>query len=192
MKKDKELVIIGAGGHGRAVAELIELSNDYNLIGFLDDNLSTSDYVWDYPVLGTLNDIGKFDKQRISFFVAIGNNTYREQIQLSLEESGYTIATVIHPFTYISPRAKIKAGCAIMPGVVISNQAVLEKGVLVNCNAVIDHDARLESFAHLGVGANMAGNTTLRNKAYLTAGSSLTYGKEVLEEKQVSMVINES
>jgi FlaA1/EpsC-like NDP-sugar epimerase len=47
------LLIVGAGGHGRSVAEAVLMADQFNLLGFLDDGaFARAEAVWDLPVLG--------------------------------------------------------------------------------------------------------------------------------------------
>lgn len=170
------LLIIGAGGHGKAVAEAAILCGEFDLIGFLDDNASQ---VWSFPVLGAVNRIGEFRNVADAAVVAIGNNNLRKQFQEKLIDAGFNIATIVHPRSIVSPRAVLGAGCAIMAGAVVGTEAHVGRGAIVNSGAVVDHHCVVEEFAHLGVGALMAGGTQLGARAWMQAGAALGYGTKV-------------
>lgn len=176
------LIIIGAGGHGRSVAEAVLLTNEYELMGFVDDSWPNNSSVWEYPILGGTDDLALYRDKADSAIVAIGNNAVRAKLQSHLVESGMHIATIIHPKTIVSPRAVIGEGSAIMAGAIVGTEASLGLSVIVNCGAVVDHHCRVGNFAHLGVNTCMAGGSVLGDGAWMQAGASLGYRVEIAPE----------
>lgn len=172
------LLIIGAGGHGRSVAEAALRGNLYEVIGFLDDGLAGGK-VWDLPVLGTTDELSGCRSLASHGVAAIGNNAVREALSDRLVKCGFSLATVVHPEAIISPSAIIESGCAIMAGAIVGTEAHIGRGAIVNCGAVVDHDARVHDFGHLGVGACMAGGSILGYGAWIQAGCTLGYGVEI-------------
>lgn len=157
----KSLLIIGAGGHGRSVAEAAALSGEFTVVGFLDDAYPKLAQVWDIPVLGCVNEYPRWREVADCVFIAIGNNALRERLTAELRAAGFVLVTIIHPRAFVSPSAVIGAGSAIMAGAIIGTEARLGEGVIVNCGAVVDHHCRVDDFGHLGVHAAMAGGSVL-------------------------------
>ena len=175
----RRLIIIGAGGHARSVAEAVLLSGVFELAGFLDDAFPGLAKVWDFPVLGTTADIEKCRVFAEVAVVAIGKNEVREALCGQLGTAGFELETVIHPSAIVSPRAVVDQGCMIMPGAVIGTEVHLGSGVIVNCGAVVDHHCRVDDFGHLGVHAAMAGGSVLGRGAWMQADSALGYGVKI-------------
>lgn len=172
----ESVIIVGAGGHGRSVAEGLLLEGRYALAGFVDDSWPDVKAVWDYPVLGNIGELDLCRKRARLAIVAIGNNVTRERLHARILSAGFELVTVIHPRAVVSPRATLEAGCAVMAGAVIGTEAALGEGVIVNCGAIVDHHCRVSAFGHLGVGACMAGGSMLGHGAWLQAGAALGYG----------------
>lgn len=170
------LLIVGAGGHGRSVAEAALASGTFTLSGFLDDQTTN---VWEFPVLGRTQDAAAWRTVADAAIVAIGNNVLRQQLQQQLIVAGFKLATVIHPRAVVSPSANLGMGCAVMAGAIIGTEAKLGMGVIVNSGAVVDHHCVVEDYGHLGVAAAMAGGTKLGAGAWMQAGSALGYGVKV-------------
>jgi sugar O-acyltransferase (sialic acid O-acetyltransferase NeuD family) len=183
MRPLTRLLIVGAGGHGRSVAESVELAGSFKLAGFADDAWPELQAVWEFPVLGpaatceTLRHLVDFA------IVAIGNNDRRQAVMKRLQGHGVPLATTIHPAAQVSRRAVIGMGCVIMAGAVIGTEAILGDGVIVNCGAVVDHDCHVEDYGHLGVGACMSGGTVLETGAWMQSGTSLGYGARLAAGK---------
>lgn len=175
----KRLLIVGAGGHGRSVAEAVLAAGKYELVGFVDDAAPSLQHVWGLPVFGATADLASNREYADVAIVAIGNNRLREALQHRLYAAGFELATVVHPKAIVSPRAVVGAGCAIMAGAIVGTEAQLGTGVIVNCGAVVDHHCRVEDFGHLGVNAAMAGGSVLGRGAWMQAGAVLGYGVSV-------------
>ena len=178
------MIILGAGGHGRSVAEVVLAAGVCKLVGFLDDAYPEAEPVWGIPVLGKMADWMLFKEQTDNWFVAIGNNAVRATALCALEDAGQALATVMHPRAIVSPRATLGKGCAIMAGAVVGTEAVLGVGAIVNSGAVVDHHCCVGDFGHLGVGAVMAGGSVLGKGAWMQANSALGYDV-VIEQGRV-------
>jgi len=174
--KKKRLLIIGAGGHGRSVAEAALLRQDYELTAFLDDAAKPQQRLWDFPVWGTTEMLAGCRGRIDVVMVALGNNALREALHQQVQAQGMALATVIHPAAMVSPTATIGEGSAIMAGAILGTGAQLGEGVIVNCGAVVDHDCVVEAFAHLGGNASMAGGSVLGRGAWMQTGTSLGHG----------------
>jgi sugar O-acyltransferase (sialic acid O-acetyltransferase NeuD family) len=174
------LLIVGAGGHGRSVAEAVLMSDDFELVGFLDDGaFACGGDVWGLPVLGPAAGFDGYLSVASHAVVAIGNNALRQRLCGQLKAAGFALASVIHPHAIVSPRAKLGEGVAVMAGAIVGTEAVLGQGVILNCGAVVDHHAQVQDFGHLGVNACMAGGSILGALAWMQAGSAVSYGVQL-------------
>lgn len=173
------LLIVGAGGHGRSVAEAVKAVGIYELVGFVDDAAPGLAQVCGYAVLGTTDDVTAYRAHADAAIVAVGNNALREALSAKLICAGFNLVTVIHPRAIVSASAGVGAGCAIMAGAIVGTGARLACGVIVNCGAVVDHDAQVHDYGHLGVNACMSGGAVLGRRAWMQAGSALGYGVKV-------------
>lgn len=174
------LLIVGAGGHGRSVAEAVLMADQFNLVGFLDDGaFARAEVVWDLPVLGPAIAFENYADQATHAVVAIGNNVLRQKLFAQLQAAGFALASVIHPKAMVSPRALLGSGVAVMAGAIVGTEASLGRGAIVNCGAVVDHHAQVREFGHLGVNACMAGGSVLGALAWLQAGAAIGYGVQV-------------
>ena len=175
------LLIVGAGGHGRSVAEAVLAAGIYEVAGFADDASPALAQVGGHPMLGTSGDVTAYRTHADAAIVAIGNNALREALSSKLLAAGFELATVVHPRAIVSPSAVIGPGSAIMAGAIVGTEARLGGGVIVNCGAVVDHDAQVHDYGHLGVNACMSGGSVLGLSAWMQAGSALGYGVKVAD-----------
>ncbi len=174
------LLIVGAGGHGRSVAEAVLIADQFRLVGFADDGaFARGEAVWDLPVLGPATEFENYASHATHAVVAIGNNVLRQKLFAQLQAAGFALASVIHPKAIVSPRAQLGAGVAVMAGSIVGTEATLGQGAIVNCGAVVDHHAQVHEFGHLGVNACMAGGSVLGALAWMQAGSVIGYGVQI-------------
>lgn len=171
----RPLLIVGAGGHGRAVAEAVLMGPEWSLAGFADDGWPGLKEIWGHAVLASSGALASCRERARFAIVAVGNNAAREALHGRLREAGFELATVVHPRALVSPRAALGPGCAVMAGAVVGTEATLGQGAIVNCGAVVDHHCQVEDFGHLGTGACMAGGSVLGRGAWLQAGATLGY-----------------
>lgn len=166
----KNLIIIGASGHGKVIAD-IALRNGYEDIVFLDD----ADHIQQcagFPVVGKTGMISNMDGDAI---VAIGNANIRERIQESIQKlERVKLATLIHPNAVISRRVEIGAGSVVMAGAVINSDVVIGTGCIINTGASVDHDCKVGDFAHISVGAHVAGTCCIGQRTWIGAGATVS------------------
>jgi sugar O-acyltransferase (sialic acid O-acetyltransferase NeuD family) len=175
----RRLIIIGAGGHARSIADIVLEQGEYSLVGFVDDAYPDLESVWEFPILGKVDTAAGFRGMAECAFVAIGNNRVRESLFQVLADTRFELPNIVHPRAIVSSRAILGRGVAIMAGAVVGTEAMLGDGAIVNASAVVDHHARVENFGHLGVNAAMAGGSKLGLGAWMQAGSAIGYGVEV-------------
>jgi sugar O-acyltransferase (sialic acid O-acetyltransferase NeuD family) len=164
--KDK-LLIIGAGGHGKVVADIAKQMNRWRSISFLDDKELTGQI--GLEVIGTTNEMDKFVDNH-EFVVAIGNNEKRRTYIHRLEKLGASLPIIKHPSAIISDQVKIGYGTVIMPGVIINCCAEIGKGCIINTGAIVEHDCVIGDFVHLSPGSKLGGGVIIKSGSWLGMG----------------------
>lgn len=167
-----KLLIIGASGHGRVIADIALKMNRWQSIAFLDDNLDIKTSMG-IEVIGKSSDAFKYVRE-YDIFVGIGNNTIREKIQRNLEAEGATIPIVIDPNAVIGTQVKLGSGTVIMPGSVINCCTTVGKGCIINTGATIDHDNLIEDYVHISPGVHLAGTVKIGQGSWLGIGSVIS------------------
>lgn len=165
----RKLVIIGASGHGKVVADIAK-KNGYDEIVFLDDSDSAIG-CGAYPVVGNSNDIEGFD---CDFFVAIGNAEVREKLFAKLNQLNKSIATLIHPNAVIGENVTIGRGTAVMAGAVINPSTEIGEGCIINTCSSVDHDNKIADFVHIAVGAHLCGTVSVGSNTWIGAGATIS------------------
>jgi sugar O-acyltransferase (sialic acid O-acetyltransferase NeuD family) len=171
----KRIVIIGAGGQGAIVADILQRSG-ITPAAFVDDTPSLhGTSVLGVPVIGTSIDAIEHD----AVIIAVGDNHARRVITERMLTAGETLATAIHPFASIAPSATIGEGSMISAGAIVSPRAVMGRGVLLNTKASVDHDSIVGDFAHISAGATVGAEARIGQETLIALGASVTSGRSV-------------
>lgn len=158
----KQLVIIGAGGHGQVVADIARLVG-YKKIIFLDDD--ENNHLSNGKVC-SVNDYGS----NYDFFVAIGDNKTREILFNKIKETDKCIVNLIHPKAIVANDVIIGSGVVIMAGAVVNTGAIIGDGVILNTCCSVDHNCKIGDFVHVSVGVNLAGTVCVEKRTFIGAG----------------------
>lgn len=168
MSKEK-LLLVGAGGFGRMVAEQAMLQYD---CAFVDDGQPVGAKICGIPVVGGIADLPELRKEYALLVVGIGNNAFRAQVYEKAAAMSYTFPNIIAPSAYISPFAKLGAGCVILQNACVQNGAVVGDSVLLNAGAEVHCDATVENFTLIYT--NSVIRTGAKVGKYVRIGSNVT------------------
>lgn len=174
----KKLALLGAGGHGKVVADLAQLSGWKNII-FFDDSYPERQVNGVWPIHGTtqdlLDNLAHFD----GVLVSIGDCTARLNRHMALKEAGASLVSIAHPNAVVSTYAQIGLGCVIMAGAVINFGAKIGDACVVNTGATIDHDCRLANSVHICPGVNLSGEVNVAQASWVGVGSAIRQGVQI-------------
>jgi sugar O-acyltransferase (sialic acid O-acetyltransferase NeuD family) len=171
-----KLLIVGAGGHGEVVADILRAQHDagsnFDLVGYVDDRALQHEERLGGRVVGTVADI-----PRLSFdalIVAVGDNGARARLVDRL--SGLPLATAVHPSAVIGGASSIGAGTMICARAVVGCGSRVGRGVILNTGSSIDHHAHIGDFAHIAPGVHLGGAVTVGAGALLGIGAVVLPG----------------
>jgi sugar O-acyltransferase (sialic acid O-acetyltransferase NeuD family) len=179
MVNNNKLLILGAGGHGRVIAEIAMKMKKWDFIGFIDDDdsIKMSSRI---PVIGNTDNMHEYIGNH-DVFVAIGDNKTRERIQTELESSRTNMPILIHPSAIIGEKVVIGKGTAIMAGVIINCGSSIGKGCIINTGVTIDHDNVIGNYVHISPGASIAGGVNIGKSSWIGIGSAIINNINIAE-----------
>lgn len=156
------MYIIGAGGHGKIVAELARL-NSLVISNFIDENIAIA-------YKESLKVIHDFPLKTIAATIAIGNNLVRKRIAHTY---AYNYLKLIHPRANISSQITIGKGSVVIAGATINIDAVIGEHVIVNTNASVGHDCKIGDFVHVAPNAALGGNVVVGEGTHIGMGATV-------------------
>ncbi len=174
MNRENRVLIIGAGGHGCVVADILGCLQTsvpgLVTVGFLDeDPRKQGQEVMGLPVHGDFSRIAGVPHD--SVVVAIGDNRGRQRISRQLSAAGERFFTALHPAACISRSAVLEPGCQVCAGVVVNPLARIGAGTILNTGCSVDHHSVVGPFAHVAPGARLGGNVRLGEGVFLGIGA---------------------
>jgi len=167
------LLIVGAGGHGKVVADTAYESGRWENIAFLDDRSSELNSSLFWPVLGKIEQASLFSLDYSDLAVAIGNNLLRVELVHRFTKMGFFMPTIVHPNAFVSRSVMIGAGSVVFAQVAVNAGTHIGIGSIVNTGATIDHDCLVGDGVHISPGAHLAGSVKVGNYSWLGIGSSV-------------------
>ena len=163
----KKVIILGAGGHAKVIADIIEKSGD-EVIGFLDDNVDIQGKViFDgRKVIGKINDVINYKDDYV--VIGIGNNKIRKMFAEKYPSLNWY--TAIHPNAVIGKEVKIGKGTVVMSGVIINPGTFVGNHVIINTSSSVDHDNIIGDYVHISPGSHLAGTVTVGEGTWICSG----------------------
>ena|SRR5438067_1037891 len=173
------VVVYGAGGHGKVIADALTASGQ-KVLAFIDDNVSLiGSMVLDSPIYSADEWLRSHPGAHVA--LGVGDNAAREQVAGRIKHCSCSVITVLHPRTVIARSARIAEGVAILAGAVLNPDCEIGEGVIINTGAIVEHDVRIGCYAHLSP------NCTAGGAAQIGAFAHIGMGASVLPLKRVGM-----
>lgn len=170
----KPVIVIGAGGHARAILETL-IGGGMQILGVTDRDLGLKgSRIFDIPVLGGDDEIEKHDPDEIELVNAIGSvkaSEGRKRVYEGFRAKGYVFRTVVHPSAIVSVSAQIGNGTHVMPGVVVMPFCRVGENCILNTRCSVDHDVQLGDHVHVAPGATLSGGVVVGGESHLGTGS---------------------
>ena len=170
------LIIIGAGGHGKVIADAA-LKNGYTNICYIDDH-ATGD-VMGFPIIGTSTDIERVNDGITDFIIGIGNNAIRKTVA---EKYNVNWVSIVHPSAQIAFNAEIGKGTVVMANAVVNVCATVGEHCIINTGAIVEHDNVIENYAHISPNVALGGTVRIGSLTHVGIGATVKNNTEICSE----------
>ncbi len=172
----RKLVIWGASGHARVVADIIRLREEYEIVGFLDDvnpDRRNAEFCGS-RVLGGQEQLVHLRRQGIDHIIfGFGDCNARLKLSKLVQELGFSLATAIHPRATVAADVTIGGGTVIVAGSVVNPGARIGENVIINTCASVDHDCVIEDGVHICPGVHLAAHVRVGQAAWIGIGATV-------------------
>lgn len=166
-------IIIGAGGHCRAVIDCITSRNG-QIEYILDINYTGRDEVILGIPVGSYQDlITTYNPEYFSCALAIGDNRLREKLFNELKSKNYSLPPLIHATAYASGSVILEEGCFIGAGCILNSLCHIRHNTIINTGAIIEHETTVGPHCHIGPGSRIAGRVEIGEGTFLGIGVSV-------------------
>jgi sugar O-acyltransferase (sialic acid O-acetyltransferase NeuD family) len=167
----KRVAVLGAGGHGKVVADVARCAG-VEVVAFVDDapaKAGTS--IWGIPVVAWDRFLADESSRGAAIALAFGDNRARQRSVERVRAAGRDVATLVHPTAAVARTARLGAGTVVMAGAAVNPDALVGEGCIVNTGAVVEHDCVIGNFAHLSPNAALGGGVKVGARTHLGLGA---------------------
>ena len=172
MAQPLDVLIVGAGGHGAVVLEILRAAGQYRPAAFLDADPSLAGKtIHGVTVAGAMNVLPRVRSKIRHAIVAIGDNSVRASCAQKLLAAEMELVNAIHPSAVISPSATLGRNIVIAAGVVVGTAAKIGDSALLNTGCLIDHECDIGPAVHIAPGAKLAGRVHVGERAFVGIGA---------------------
>ena len=171
----RPIALIGYGGHGAVIAEILQLTGK-TVLGYFDRAPRSND-----PLsLAYLGDDKRINKEKLTdacILVTIGDNRRREELSEWANNDSLPVAPcVVHPHAQISPYASIGFGSMVGVQAAVNIGATVGRGVILNTSSIIEHDCTVGDYSHVAPGAKVLGGVRMGRGCLIGSGAVILPG----------------
>lgn len=169
-------VIVGCGGHGRVVLDILVNGATYDVVGFVDSNPQTHGRRVDgVPVLGSPNDLQRIRDERGAShcIIAIGDNGVRRAFADRFSSQGFELINAIHPSANIAGNVRLGKNIVVCAGALVCAHGQIGDSVILNTGCIIDHETLVGTATHVCPGARIAGRVVVESGAFVGIGATV-------------------
>lgn len=172
----RRVFILGAGGHGRVVLDILLADGRHQVTGFLDNNADIHGRRVDgIPVLGTLNDLAKLAQEHEidGVIVAIGDNGVRRGLAREVDAAGLQLINAVHPSATLAHNVTLGRNVVVAAGVVVCAHCQIGDSVILNTGCIVDHQTMIGEGSHICPGVRIAGRVKVESGTFVGVGATI-------------------
>ncbi len=169
-------VIVGAGGHGRVVLDILLQRGGVEIAGFVDSNLALKGKRVDgLRVLGTPDQLPKLcdELELESGIVAVGDNGARRELAQQLQGWGIELINAIHPSANLARNVTLGTNIVVAAGALVCAHCQIGESVILNTGCIVDHESLIGTACHICPGARLAGRVAVESGAFIGIGATV-------------------
>lgn len=174
-------VIVGAGGHGRVVLDILLAAARYRPVAFLDSNPALQGRRMDgLPILGDLQHLEELHREGVGrAVVAVGDNGARRALAERIEASGLTLVNAVHPSANLAHTVNVGRNVVIAAGALVCAHCQVGDSAILNTGCIVDHESMIGTAVHICPGAKLAGRVAVESGAFVGIGATVLQGLRI-------------
>ena len=180
-----KLILIGGSGHCQSVIDVVEATQQYEIVGIIDQAHKVGEKVSGYEIIGTDDQLGQFVHPEVRFLVTVGqikDSQVRYRLYRKVQEVGGSLATIVSPRAYVSLRATIGEGSVVMHDALINAEVQVGINTIINTKALIEHGSQVGDHCHVATGAIVNGDCYIDHHTLIGSQVTVVHGVTVGEQ----------
>ena len=179
-----KLLLVGGGGHCQSVIDVVESTQQYQIVGIVDQAHKIGEKVSGYEITETDTRLEQLVRPDTYFLITVGqirNNDVRYRLYRQIQQAGGRFATVVSPRAHVSPRAVIGEGSIVMHDALINAHACIGVNTIINTKALVEHGTQVGDHCHLATGAIVNGDCQLYDHVFVGSHATVAQGTTIGE-----------
>jgi len=171
---NRNIILIGGGGHCESVIDIIEQQGEYNIFGIVDIESKVGSKVLGHEIIGTEANLEEIRGKVINAHISLGYvkiNKKRKELFQFLKKIGYSFPTIISPKSHVSAHAEILEGTIIHHGAIVNSNSKIGSNCIINSNSLTEHGVIIKSNSHISTGVILNGNVSVGENCFIGSGS---------------------
>ncbi len=169
----KPVIVLGAGGHAKVVAEAL-IQSGHEILGFVTPDLEPGTVLFGHSVLGDDDVINEFSPDNVMLANGVGALPYqnlRWRLASKMRKQRYKFLTIIHPLAIIASDVVLNEGVQVMAGSVVQPGTQIGQDSIINTGVLLDHDCSIGRNCHLAPGVACSGGVHVGKDSHLGTGT---------------------
>ena len=185
MKKKLSSIVIGTGGHARAVISLLKKSKNYIIEGLIDisPNFDLSERILDCPVIGGQDFLETLSRVNSNnFFLAIGDNYIRRNIFHFLVKNDAKLPNLFDPYSFVDQSVEYGQGNIFLHNSYVGPSVKLGCNNIFNTGCVVEHNSSVSNHCHFAPNSVICGNSHIDDLCFIGANSTVINNINICSE----------
>lgn len=182
MQANKNIIIIGGGGHARVLISSLKALRQ-EIIGILHPDTSLiGQCIAEICVLGNDDKVSDYAPDEVELINGLGSVSLpekRKDIYMKFKKNGYSFASVIHPSAIVVDDVQKGEGVQIMAGAIVQSGCLIGDNVIINTGAIVDHDCKIGEHVHIAPGSVISGGVEIGEMSHIGTGASIIQGIKI-------------
>jgi len=174
-----KILLIGAGGHAKACADIIEVEGKFSIAGYVEKPDQSVKEFLGYQYVGSDNDLEELYCNYKFALVTVGqikSASVRKRLYDQLLLVGYKLPVIISPLAYVSKHVSVSEGTIVMHDSVVNAGALIGSNCIINNKSLIEHDSVIGDHCHISTGAIVNGEVKIGSGTFIGSGAVIHNG----------------
>ena len=178
MKKE-QIILIGGGGHCKSCIEVVESTNEYEIVGIVDTKDKIGEEILGYKIVACDDDLEKLKEKYDYALITVGqikSANLRKKLFSKAKEIGFVLPVIVASTAYVSEHSIIGEGTIIMHQVMINANVKIGVNNIINTKALIEHDTIIGDNNHISTASVLNGDVQVGNECFIGSNSTFVNG----------------
>jgi sugar O-acyltransferase (sialic acid O-acetyltransferase NeuD family) len=182
----KAITIVGAGGLGKNVVEILRDCNKvaklWDILGYIDEDASKyGTQINGVPVLGGLKWLqdNKYNYNDLGCVCAIAEPEIRRKLVDAISATGVGFHTIIHPTAIVSDFAEIGCDVIISSFSLISANSKIGNHAYISTGCVIGEDTIIDSYCRVSPKTTISGSCHIKEGVFIGVGTTIIQNRSI-------------